>query len=115
MNNHRVGFREMNLATIRKNSDVASMLIKKEDILKSVKVAKLLEEFSGLQRGGKQLSVNEALSMAIHQANIKKEPLEKSKKVSLGGGTNIKQEAKPTKGVSPGARALAERLGIKID
>jgi len=97
-------------AYVADNNDV-----KKEDILKSVKVAKLLEEFSGLQRGGKQLSVNEALSMAIHQANIKKEPLEKSKKVSLGGGTNIKQEAKPTKGVSPGARALAERLGIKID
>jgi RNA polymerase primary sigma factor len=36
MNNHRVGFREMNLATIRKNSDVASMLIKKEDILKNL-------------------------------------------------------------------------------
>ncbi len=36
MNNHKFGFREMNLATIRKNSEVASMLIKKEDILKSL-------------------------------------------------------------------------------
>ena len=40
MNNHRVGFRRMNLATIRKNSEVASMLIKKEDILKNLESSK---------------------------------------------------------------------------
>jgi len=89
--------------------------VSKEDILQSVKVKKLLEEFSGLHdKDGNQFSVNKALAMAVDAAGLKKEKLTKKVTSSIGGGTNIRKTSSEKKGLSEGARRIADLVGYKL-
>jgi len=87
--------------------------ISKESILKSAKVAKLLEEFSAFQKNGQPISASEALSLAIPLAGLEKKTVSKAKKVSAGGGrTKSKTETKS--GITPGMEFLAAQAGVKL-
>lgn len=87
--------------------------ISKESILKSAKVAKLLEEFSGFQKNGQQISASEALSLAIPLAGLEKKAVSKAKKISAGGG-RTKTPTKNTSGLTPGMEFLASQAGLKL-
>jgi len=65
--------------------------VTKKDILASVKLRESLVEFSAFQKNGKRISANEALKLAIQATGVKRTPLSKSDKASVGGGGNQPQ------------------------